>query len=207
MKKLTFPLYIIMVSLLLPACSFAEGAGLRANVKGFELYIQYNDNGRDRISGMDYVRNPGGLLFDVISLLQANANQISKTGAEYVIEIGNINKYISINKNKPTEETIFYIEKIETLDQTLFKNELCKVITGKKCNKIPEQVTLYISDQKLYSDLSDLIEFGCFPCSNKRTIAISDRFISSDKVATPPKFDKTMVTRKTIGRYFKRLRY
>lgn len=200
--------YVIFFLLcLFPTVGITGGSGIRMNFENFTIYAHYNDHADDKITGVDYIRNPDGLLFDLIKLIQDNQSIIKKSNKKISIDIGNHNKYLFITQNNPVRKEIVDIRNINHLDKKLIMNTLCKSLTNKECNyNQNSNIYIYLSTLLLSSSSSDLIQFGCFPCKNDRSISLSDRFVRDQPNEQTPKFKKTLINRQTIYHYFNKLR-
>ena len=63
------------------------------------LYLEFNDNvpeEGDEVTGMGYIREPSGILYDLISLIQANQQLISISRQDIYVMTDNIGRMIII---------------------------------------------------------------------------------------------------------------
>ena len=87
---------LLAITFLLPTACYAEGAGIRLNYGELDIYVYYNDNAHDKITGVDYIRKPSGLLFDLIKVIQGNKETLLNKKNSITVDIGNYNGYIMI---------------------------------------------------------------------------------------------------------------
>lgn len=189
--------------------AISEGGGLNISLNNIDLRLEFNDNADiDNITGMEYIRQPSGALFDLISLFQKNKEKISSLNQEIFIETDNYNKMLSIYLRKKPKGYLVDLRNITHIDKNIIINGVCKALNIRDC-KTPDKSTtinLFISNSDLSNKSSDLIEFGCFPCRNDRSIALSDRYTPAKPNPYPPAFKKVAVNRQTIYHYFNKLR-
>jgi len=207
MSKIRILFFVILAGLLSATIAHAEGGGLRINYNKFNLYLEFNDNvpeEGDKVTGMEYIREPSGILYDLISLIQANKDIIAKSDQEIYINTDNLNRSIWLMQDKPVSMWVLKLYNLKHFDSEMLLNNICKTLKIKNCQP-PETTYLYVSDIPLKSKNSDLIEFGCFPCSNKQNYTLTDRFTPTKPDAKKPNFSKVAITRKTINRYFQKL--
>jgi len=187
--------------------AFSEGSGLNINFNKLDLRLEFNDNGmKDQIMGMEYIREPSGLLFDLISLIQSNRKHISNIDQEIYINADNINKSLSIYLKKQPEGFI-YNKKITHLDKKELLNGICKALKISSCKTPSKDSETYFYRSNLYlsNSTTDLIEFGCFPCTNDLIYSLSKRYTSNNPNAQQPTFTKETVNRQTIYHYFNKI--
>ncbi len=197
---------ILTITFLLSAACHAEGAGIRLNYGELVIYAYYNDNAHDKITGVDYIRKPSGLLFDLIKIIQDNKETLLNNKNSINIDIGNHNGYIMVEQEKPVYKTLVDFKKIKHLDNKSVLNTICQNLLNKTCTPHKDdKINLYLSTLILSAKSSDVIEFGCFPCSNDKNTGLTNRFKAQHKNEFPPEFKKVEVTRQTISRYFEKL--
>jgi len=186
---------------------YAEGSGIRINYNKLKIYVEYNDNAYDTITGMNYVREPSKLLFDLLTLIQKNKKALSDSKLDIFVSVGNNNNYLLISQRKPSYKKHLLLENIKHLDKKILLTTLCKVLSIENCNTGDKKskTWFYISDSNVSGKSADLIEFGCFPCNNIINYTLTPRFQSSDPNVPTPKFKKVTVDRQTIYHYFNKL--
>jgi len=203
------------------AASFAhaEGGGLRLTYYKLHIYAEFNDNLRakdDRITGMGYIREPSGLLFDLIQIIQSNRTALRKIDKDIFVSVGNNNKYLRIYQQTEPSYRVLKLNKIKHLDKKVLLAALCKELGVKTCRpETAKETWFYTSNFNLSSSETDQIEFGCFPCDNHaNNYALTTRFEPSRGPNTPlahklakPEFEKVTVNRQTIYHYFNKLIY
>ena len=102
--------FYLLLLFSLPSLAFSEGSGLNVNLNQLDLRLEFNDNVmKDRITGMEYIREPSGLLFDLISLIQSNKNIVSNVDQDIYIDADNVNKSLSIYLRKEHQARGFQI--------------------------------------------------------------------------------------------------
>ncbi|MDH5178735.1 MAG: hypothetical protein OEZ39_15050 [Gammaproteobacteria bacterium] len=191
----------------LSSAVFAEGGGFRFNYNKFNLYLEFNDNvpeKGDEVTGMGYIRDPSGFFYDLISLIQANQETISRSKQHIYIRTDNLNQAIWLKQQEPVSKWFLKLYNLKHFDDKLLLQSTCKALNIKDCTP-PDSTYIYVSDIPLDNHKVDLIEFGCFPCSNELRFTLTDRCSSGDTSARKPTFKKVMVTRKTIQQYFQKL--
>ena len=200
--------FYLLLFFALPSLAFSEGSGLNVNLNQLDLRLEFNDNVmKDRITGMEYIREPSGLLFDLISLIQSNKNIVSNVDQEIYIDADNVNKSLSIYLRKNPKGYIVDENKITHIDKKILINGICKALTISNC-EIPtkdSQTYFYRSNLNLSKRRTDLIEFGCFPCTNDRIYTLTERFTSKQPNVQKPTFTKVTVNRQTIYHYFNKI--
>jgi len=198
----------ILVFCTLSSLTLAEGSGLNLNLGQFDIRVEFNDNvSEDEITGMEYVREPSGLLFDLISLIQSNQERVSNVNQQIYVDADNLNKSFSVYLYKPPEGYAVKKYNISHLDKNLLFQSVCKALKINDC-KIPEkdaQTYFYISSLLLSKKRTDLIEFGCFPCNNDLIYSLTKRYTSSEPNVQKPRFTKLTVNRQTIYHYFNKI--
>jgi len=187
--------------------AIAEGAGLNINLSHFDLRVEYNDNVPDEITGMEYIRKPGGLLFDLIALVQANQESLTTSDKHIRVEIDSYNKYVLVSVQEPKYERVLHLENIKKIDKQLLLNGICKAtgIGTCDCKGERERTYFYQSNIPLNSKNADLIEFGVFPGVNKRIYSLTERSEGMAANRQQPIFTKVNVERGSMARYFEAL--
>ena len=201
-KLLILPCFFYI--LLFSNVSLAEGAGISLSYLGTKIDVRYNDNVNDKLTGVEYIREPSGALFDLIYLLQ-HSNILDKPKT-IEVEIDNYGGSLWIYKSKPNKTVLLDIGNLNALSKQEITKTLCKELGSSKC--IPDKnatIDLYLSNLYLARKKSDLIEFGCFPCRNDTTIALTDIYKDTTE-ENMPKFKKVSVNKTTIYKYFNVLR-
>lgn len=204
-----FRLVSLFVFFSFHSAAFGEGGGLNLTLNHIELRLEYNDNTEvDNISGMKYIREPSGALFDLISIFQKNRTEISPISQHIHIDTDNYNKALSIYLRKKPKGYLVDLRNISKIDKNIIISGVCKALKISNC-KVPDKkdtINLFISNSHLSNKSSDLIEFGCFPCRNDRSIALSNRYEPEKPNPYPPAFKKVTVNKETIYHYFNKLR-
>ncbi|MCP4494154.1 MAG: hypothetical protein GY820_43650 [Gammaproteobacteria bacterium] len=185
----------------------AEGAGLQVNYNNIKIHITYNDNVEDKITGVEYIRRPSDALFDVIYLLQKNSSSIANLNKDIEVNIDNYGGNISIYQEVKPTSVLLRTNNFKHLDNKMLLSAICAGLSIRNCTvKDNTTVDIYLSDSYVSGSETDLIDFGCFPCSNNKTITLTDRYTPMRANAYPPKFKKVTVNRHTIYHYFNNLR-
>lgn len=189
------------------AAVYAEVPGININYNEFNLRIEFNDNAEDRITGMEYVREPSGMLFDMVYLIQSNAKRAAKLESDLLVKLGNNAGSVLINRNKPEYRRIKYEKNLKKLDADMLYRVICREITGKECVRPAKNATtwFYVSDTLLMPVETDLIDFGCLPCENIKRYTLTKRFDPAKENSYPPRFKKVTVDRVSIYHYFNKL--
>lgn len=185
----------------------AEGAGLKINLNSTKISIIYNDNVEDKIVGMDYIRDPSELLFELIYLLNKNKKNILKFKKNIKISIDNDKGDIWVYQKENPSKVLLDIRNSKKIDGEILIKSICKGLDINKC-KIEKNVktSIYLTDIAVTAQQSDLIEFGCFPCKNNRTITLTERYENNSSRGRVPKFKKVVISKKTICKYFNKIR-
>lgn len=206
MKKFIFIL-LITINLITSSIVYAEGAGLQVNYNNVEVSITYNDNVNDKITGVEYIREPSGALFDVIHLLQKNYKTTLTSNKNLKVNIDNHGGSLWVYQKEKPSTVVLDISNLKNLDNKIMLTAICKGLNLKGCSVTNNAtVDLYLSDSYVSSTDTDLVDFGCFPCRNNKTITITDRYTPAKPNKYPPKFKKVTVNRQTIYHYFNKLR-
>ena len=185
----------------------AEGAGLKVNYNNVKISIVYNDNVEDNITGVEYIRHPSGALFDVVYLLQKNSRIISKLNKDIQVNVDNFGGNLSVYQEVKPTSVLLRKNNFKNLDKKALLLAICSGLNIKDCSvKDNATVDLYLSDSFMSHSNSDLIDYGCFPCRNNKTITLTDRYTPTKSNVYPPKFRKVSVNRQTIYHYFNYLR-
>jgi hypothetical protein len=204
MKKCITLLLTLFLSTAFANNALAEGAGLNINLSNFDLRVEYNDNVTDEISGMEYIRNPDGLLFDLIVLIQTNKDFLFKSNKRIRAEIDSYNRYILISIQEPEYKEVLHLENIESLDKNSLLKGLCEAsgIAACDCKEKFDATYIYRSNMPLNKASADLIEFGVFPGNNKRIYALTSNWKSASPKSKHPMFTKIDIVRQSIYGYF-----
>ena len=198
---------IFLVAISFISIVHAEGAGLQVNFNKVKIQIIYNDNVDDKISGVEYIRKPSDALFDVIYLLQKNSASIAALNKDIQVNVDNHGGNLSVYQEVKPTSVLLRINKFKHLDDKAVVSAICAGLNIKNCTiKDKATVDLYLSDSYVSSADTDLIDFGCFPCRNNKTITLTDRYTPVKPNPYPPKFKKVTVNRQTIYHYFNNLR-
>ena len=186
---------------------YAEGAGLHVTNKNIKISIRYNDNVEDKITGVNYIREASGALFDVTYLLQQHNSSTSTLKKNITIKINNDSGRLRAYQKEEPSSALMRLNKIKHLKKDDLLFAICKGLSIQHCT-IDNDATidLFISNSHLSNKSSDLIEFGCFPCRNNRSVALSDRYTPEKPNPYPPAFKKVTVNKETIYHYFNKLR-
>jgi len=205
-KPGTLLIMILFCSCLAPAV-YAEGGGFRINYNDFNLYLEFNDNiseHNDAVTGMGYIREPAGIFFDILSLIQANREVIAKSRQHIVIYPDNENGSISIDVSQQGDQAstqILDLQNQKHFDAAMILKHVCKAMKLEKCQ--PAEATwIYVSEKPLVGFQSDMIEFGCFPCNNAIIYTLTDHLVATDPGDKLPRLKKTIIDRKSINNYF-----
>ena len=163
-KRMTF-LLLLCLDMAFMNDALAEGAGLNINLSNFDLRVEYNDNVPDEISGMEYVRTPDGLLFDLVAIIQKNKDFLAKSNKHIRAEIDSYNRYILVSIQEPEYRKILHLENIKSLDKSSLLKGICEASGIALCDCKGKLDTTYVyrSDTPLGKENADLIEFGVFP--------------------------------------------
>lgn len=196
-----------LIFLLTSQLCHAEGGGLNINLNNFNMRLEFNDNIKnDNITGMQYIREPSGLLFDLVSIIQNNSELVSKFNKDIFIEADNYNQMLTIYEQSPEDKVLLNLKNIKHLDSGILVENICKILLIKDCKPNKYNSThFFISNLIISKNNSDLIDFGCFPCRNNRRFTLTDRFTPTEPNQQPPKFTKVTVDRQTIYHYFNKL--
>jgi len=205
MKHIIISVLILMTGL--SQYVYAEGAGIRINYNKLKIHVEYNDNAFDKITGVEYIREPSGLLFDLIKIIQENSTIADQSNRNISVSIDNYGGSLWIYQETKPSYVALHEKNIKHLDKKLLLTTFCKILSIENCNTGDKksQTWFYISDSNVSSDSADLIEFGCFPCNNIINYTLTPRFQSSDPNVPTPKFKKVTVDRQTIYHYFNNL--
>jgi len=201
--------YIVAIFIVISFISIvhAEGAGLQINYNNVKVSIIYNDNVEDKITGVEYVRQPSGALFDVIYLLQKNSASIVTLNKDIQVNIDNYGGNLSVYQEVKPTSILLKKNNFKNLDYKELLSAICSGLKIKDCSiKDNATVDLYLSDSYMSNSHSDLIDYGCFPCRNNKTITLTNRYMPAKPNAYPPKFKKVTVNKQTIYHYFNNLR-
>lgn len=206
MTKLSI-VFLALISFFVTKNLYAEGAGLHINNKNVKISIRYNDNVEDKITGVNYIREASGALFDVTYLLQQHNSSISTLKKNITIKINNDSGRLRAYQKEEPSSVLLKLNEIKHLKKDDLLSAVCKGLSIEHCT-IDNNATidLFISNSHLSNKSSDLIEFGCFPCRNDRSIALSDRYTPAKPNPYPPAFKKVTVNKKSIYHYFNKLR-
>jgi len=190
----------------------AEGGGLRLTYHKLHIHVEFNDNLRakdDKITGMEYIREPSGLLFDLIQIIQANRVALLKIDKDVYVSVGNESKNLWILQQTEPSYIAFELSKIKHLDRKILLTALCKELGVKICQpETAKETWFYTSNINLPIRETDRVEFGCFPCDNAENYALTTRFQPGKRPqARKPIFKKITVNRQTIYHYFNKLAY
>ncbi len=203
--KMRMTLFLtLLLSAVFTSSALAEGSGLNINLSNFDLRVEYNDNVPDEVSGMEYVRRPDGLLFDLIALIQTKKDFLAKSDKRIRAEIDSYNRYILVSIQSPEYKKILHLENIESLDKKLLLNGICEAsgIDPCDCKGKLDTTYLYRSSIPLNKEHTDLVEFGVFPGNNKRIYALTSNWKSVSSKSQQPEFIKIDIGRQNIDRYF-----
>lgn len=195
---------LLLVAILMFGAAHAEGSGVRLNLGRFTLYVEHNDMVPDKIMGMEYLRTPDGLLFDLIGLVQDNREKLRASHKEIYAHVDGYNKYLAIYQNKPEEKRIFVDDDLTRLKKHKFIKHLCAAMDIDKCacRVDKDEIHFYVSDRELESEHADVIEFGQFPGMNNKKYSLTDRWALGTAGSSGPEFEKVTVTRDSIYEYF-----
>lgn len=206
MKKIIIT-FLVSINFLSSSIVHAEGAGLQVNYNNVKIRIIYNDNVNDKITGVEYIRQPSGALFDVIYLLQKNSQAIIKLKKDIQVNVDNYGGHLSVYQEMEPTSVLLRKNNFKHLDNKSLLSAVCKGLNIKDCSiDNNSTIDLYLSDSYVTSSDTDLIDFGCFPCRNNKTITLTDRYTPAKTNPYPPKFKKVTVNRQTIYHYFNKLR-
>lgn len=194
----------LAAGLLFLGSAHGEGSGVRFGVKEFSLYVEYNDMVPDRIMGMEYLRNPDGLLFDLIAIVQDNKDKLEESNRAIYAHVDGYNKYLSIYQNKPEKKQVFVDNDLSRLEKHAFVKRLCAAmaVDEHNCRLDKDQTHFYVTDRELESEQADVIEFGQFPGTNNQNYSLTDRWSPGKAEISRPRFSKVTVNRDTIYDYF-----
>jgi len=206
-RTITFSLLLWCI-FVMPA--YGEGGGLRLTYHKLRIHVEFNDNLRakdDQITGMGYIREPSGLLYDLIQIIQANHTALQNIDKNIHVSVGNNDKSLSIFQRTEPSHFVLELDKIKHLDKKILLAALCKELGVKNCHpKTAKETWFYRSDINLSIRETDQIEFGCFPCDNAENYALTTRFQPGNRSqARKPIFEKITVNRQTIYHYFNKL--
>lgn len=204
MKKHTTFFLLLFLGTALTNNALAEGAGLNINLSNFDLRVEYNDNVPDEISGMQYIRTPDGLLFDLIALIQKNKDPLAKSNKQIRAEIDSYNRYILVSIQEPEYKEILHLENIKSLDKDSLLKGICEAsgIALCDCKGKLDATYVYRSNIPLGKENADLIEFGVFPGNNKRIYTLTSQWKPVSSKSQQPVFRKIDIVRQSIDRYF-----
>jgi len=215
LRTITFSLLLWCIA---TSLAHAEGGGLRLTYHKLLIYVEFNDNLRakdDKITGMEYIREPSGLLFDLIQIIQTNRTKLVNVDKDIYVSVGNNDKGLWIYQQIEPSYRILELNKTKHLDKKILLTALCKDLGVKNCQpETAKETWFYTSNFNLPFRGTDRVEFGCFPCDNANNYALTTRFEPSRGPNTPlahklakPEFEKVTVNRQTIYHYFNKLIY
>jgi len=206
MKKFII-LFLTVINFVSAPVVHGEGAGLQVTYNNVKISILYNDNVNDKISGVEYIRQPSDALFDVIYILQKNSKAIEKLKKDIQVSVDNYGGHLSVYQEVKPTSVLLRKNNFKHLDNKSLLAAICKGLNIKNCSINKDAtVDVYLSDSYVSSSNTDLIDFGCFPCRNNKTITLTDRYTPTKPNKYPPKFKKVTVNRQTIYHYFNKLR-
>lgn len=197
---------LLYLSLFAPIV-LAEGGGLNINYKNINIRLEFNDNIKeDRVTGMQYIREPSGFLYDLIYLMQNNRPSLDNIKQDIYIEADNLNKSLSIYLKNQPQGYILDSSNVEHFSKNQLLNGICQSLKLNPCaTDINNSGTyIYFNKKNTISNTANLIEFGCFPCANKRNYTLTPPTHKANSLKIND-VEKLKINRDTITRYFTKL--
>jgi len=179
-----------------------SSAGVEVHAGQFGIMLTYSAAEDDGVV-FEYLKQPSGALFDVVSALQANYKPLASRDEQYWIEVSFEVPVVFVRKK---DAATGEYKPLRTIDYKgsftpIVREQLCSVIGRAECvSAIDDRKTetvLYVSSRNLDQRTPDVVLFGAFPSDN--TIAGHVLRPSDSRNA---KYQKVRVTRDSIGRYF-----
>ncbi len=187
---------------------FAEGGGLNISYNNINIRVEFNDNiDKDNVTGMEYIREPAGLLYDLIYLLQNNKQELNDIKQDVFVEADNLNKSLSIYLKYKPQGYVLDSSDVSHFDKEKLLKGICQSLKVSDCIADINNTGTYLfyNESGMTIDTADLVEFGCFPCENKKNYTLTYKKAETTGLNNSEPCKKLKITRKTIGKYFKKI--
>ena len=200
--------FLLLYFTLWSSSVLAEGGGFNVNYRDINIRVEFNDNIKnDHVSGMTYIREPSGLFYDVIYLIQTNRQFLEHIKQDVFVDADNLNNSLSIYLKYEPKGYILDESNVMHFEKTKLISGICRSLQLLNCviDGNNKGTYLFYNKVDMSSDDADLVEFGCFPCANKKNYTLTHIGSNLEDSKNSANCNKIEINRNTIGKYFQKL--